>query len=118
MAEDWARPLVAWEIEGKDAEKLTTFYSTMFNWPASGNKVKSFPAGIGAPDTGPAAHVLPGESSRIVPYIQVLDLQTSLDRAVSLGGSVIRGIYGLPGRATTFAAIADPEGNKIVLVQQ
>ncbi len=118
MSEDWARPLVAWEIEGKDAPKMTEFYSAMFNWPATGNKVKSFPAGIGAPETGPASHVMPGQTSRIVPYIQVLDLKTSMDRAVSMGGTVLREIFGLPGRAATFSWITDPEGNKIVLVQQ
>ena len=36
MAEDWARPVVHWEIEAKDSEKMTKFYSELFNWEATG----------------------------------------------------------------------------------
>lgn len=32
MAEDWARPVVHWEIYAKDQDKIQSFYREMFNW--------------------------------------------------------------------------------------
>ena len=32
MADDWARPVVHWEIEAKDPERQRAFYADLFNW--------------------------------------------------------------------------------------
>jgi predicted enzyme related to lactoylglutathione lyase len=118
MSEDWARPVVHWEIIAKDHDKIRNFYKEMFNWNIAEGPVALVDAGIGAPE--PAfftGHILPGEASRVVLDIQVLDLKTSMAKAEQLGGSIIAQPFDVPG-GPTIARIADPEGNHIGLVQQ
>ena len=50
-------------------------------------------------------------------YVQVRDLGASLARAVELGGAQLTEPFDLPG-GPTLAAISDPEGNALMLVQQ
>ena len=50
-------------------------------------------------------------------YIQVRDLAESLLRVPELGGAVVSQPFDVPG-GPTIAAIEDPEGNPLVLVQQ
>ena len=50
-------------------------------------------------------------------YIQVLDLATTLQKTRDLGGQVLREPF-QPQGSPTLAWIADPEGNRVVLVQQ
>ena len=118
MAEDWARPVVHWEIQARDAAKCREFYQAMFNWPISGEgRILQIPAGIGGPEPGPGGHIMPSDTSRIVLYVQVRDLRESMDRAVTLGGAITREPFDVPS-GPTIAGIADPEGNPLVLVQQ
>jgi predicted enzyme related to lactoylglutathione lyase len=117
MAEDWARPVVHWEIAASDPEKLRAFYSAMFNWPIGEGPIMQIPAGIGAPEAGPAGHIRKSERSGVTLYIQVRNLSASLTQTETLGGSVIAQPRDLPN-GPTIAAIADPEGNHVVLVQQ
>jgi predicted enzyme related to lactoylglutathione lyase len=118
MADDWARPLVHWEIQAHDPEKARNFYAQMFNWDITpAGPIFNIPAGIGAPETGPAGHIRQSSSRGFVPYFQVLNLQASLRKAVELGGTVTREAFDIPN-GPTIAGIADPEGNAIVLVQQ
>ena len=49
--------------------------------------------------------------------MQVRDLNASLARAVDLGGTLITEPFDVPG-GPTLAAVDDPEGNPLVLVQQ
>ena len=117
MAEDWARPVVHWEIRARDTAAIRDFYSRMFNWEIGDGRVMNIPAGVGGPEAGPAGHIIASETPRVVLYIQVRDLRESLDRAAELGGEVTRQPIDLPG-GPTIAGIADPEGNPLVLVQQ
>jgi predicted enzyme related to lactoylglutathione lyase len=116
MAEDWARPVVHWEIEAKDGEKIAKFYSELFNWEAKGGKVKGFSEGIGAPEkiTG---HMRTSTESRVSLYIQVLKLADTIEKAKTLGGKLVREPFDAP-TGQGLAWIDDPEGNRIVLVQQ
>jgi uncharacterized protein len=116
-APDWARPIVHVEIEALDPERQRAFYSAMFNWDIGSGPIMSFDAGPGAPDAGPGGHIRGGSSSRVTLYIQVRDLAESLTKATELGGTVILEHLQVPGGAT-LAAITDPEGNPITLVQQ
>ena len=115
---DWARPVVHWEIQGRDQAKLRDFYAQMFNWNISDGPISLAAAGIGAPPPeGCTGHILPGEAPRVILDIQVLDLRASMAKAEQLGGSIIAQPFDVPGGAT-IAKIADPEGNHIGLVQQ
>jgi predicted enzyme related to lactoylglutathione lyase len=116
--EDWARPLVHWEIQAREPAKQREFYAQMFNWQIGDGPVMLIPAGIGAPDPDQlSGHIVPGDASRTVLYIQVLDLRASMEKAASLGGSVVAQPFDVPN-GPTIARIADPEGNQIGLVQQ
>ena len=118
MPEDWARPVVHWAIHARDQQRIRAFYSTMFNWEIGDGPAMLVPAGIGAPPPeGFTGHILPGDSSRFVLYIQVRDLRESMERAEENGGAVLHKPFDVPG-GPTIAGIADPEGNTVVLVQQ
>ena len=118
MADDWARPVVHWEIQARDPAKIRDFYRDLFNWDIGEPPGRmTIPVGIGPPESGPAGHIRPSDTSRVVLYIQVRDLRESLDRAVELGGTISNQPRDIPG-GPTIAGIADPEGNPVVLVQQ
>ena len=119
MAEDWARPLVHWELQAKDPQKQKEFYSQLFNWNIGDGPIMRIPAGVGGPE--PEGHILPGDASRFVLYFQVLDLRASMNRAKELGGEITREPMEVPrgdGTMIGIAGISDPEGNPVVLVQQ
>jgi predicted enzyme related to lactoylglutathione lyase len=114
---DWARPIVHWEIEARDPEKLRTFYRELFHWQIGEGPIMNIGAGIGAPEAGPAGHLRASEHSRVNLYVQVRDLRESLDRARELGGSVTLEPFDVPG-GPSLAGIKDPEDNPVMLVQQ
>jgi uncharacterized protein len=117
MTNDWARPVVHFEIEARDPERQRAFYAAMFNWSIGDGPIMNIPAGIGGPESGPGGHMRQSERSGFTLYIQVRDLRESLDRAAALGGSIVMEPLDLPG-GPTIAAITDPEGNALSLVQQ
>jgi uncharacterized protein len=117
MAKDWARPVVHFEIEALDPDRLRTFYGELFNWDIGDGPIMTILAGIGGPEPGPAGHLRKSNRSGVTLYIQVRDLRASLARAVDLGGAVVMEPIDLPG-TPTLAAITDPEGNPVTLVQQ
>lgn len=117
MTDDWARPVVHWEIEAKDPNRLRAFYGELFNWKIGDGPIMTIPAGVGGPEPGPAGHIRGSERSGLTLYIQVRDLRESLDKATELGGAIVAEPFDIPGNPT-LAAITDPEGNPVMLVQQ
>ncbi len=116
MADDWARPVVHWEIRAKDPQAMRAFYSAMFNWKIADGPIMTIAPGVGAPpqiEGHILQHALPG----VTLYIQVRDLDESIARAKELGGTQTAQRFDIPG-GPTIAGVADPEGNPIVLVQQ
>ena len=117
MGADWARPVVHWEIEARDAERQRAFYGELFNWSVGDGPIMGIPPGIGGPEPGPAGHIREGGRSGVTLYVQVRDLKASLARATELGGTVVTEPFDVPG-GPTLAAILDPEENPVMLVQQ
>lgn len=117
MTDDWARPVVHWDIRAKDPDRLRTFYAQLFNWTIGDGPIMQIPAGIGGPEEGLAGHIMQGDNPGVTLYIQVRDLRASLARAADLGGTVVTEPFDVPG-GPTLAGITDPEGNPVVLVQQ
>jgi predicted enzyme related to lactoylglutathione lyase len=119
MPEDWARPVVVFEIRGRDNKRTQDFYRQMFNWDiqVDGNGIGRAEGGIGAPEPGPLSIYLQSDTPGVTPYIQVLDLHASMEKAKALGGSVINEPFDVPN-GPTIARIADPDGTHIGLVQQ
>ncbi|HEX5478905.1 MAG TPA: VOC family protein [Dehalococcoidia bacterium] len=118
MAEDWARPVVHWDLQARDPQKQREFYAEMFNWQIGDAPLMSVPAGIGGPPPEfLSGNILQSEHAGISLYVQVLDLRKTLDRTPSLGGTVLSQPIDIPN-GPTLATITDPEGNRLVLVQQ
>lgn len=117
MGQDWPRPVVHWEIEARDADRIRTFYASLFNWDIGDGFIMPIPAGIGGPEPGPAGHIRQSDRSGVTLYVQVRDLAESLAKAEALGGAVTMPPFDVPG-GPTLAGITDPEGNPVTLVQQ
>lgn len=117
MAEDWARPVVYFEIEALDADVLENFYREMFNWNIGEGFIRQIPAGIGGPENGIGGHMRQSNRSGVTLFIQVKNIEASRSMAVSLGGALTSEPFQVPG-AALIAGISDPEGNPITLVQQ
>ncbi len=114
------RPIVHWEIQGREPDKLRAFYAEMFEWnmhPGPIASIVNIDAGEGGPLPGPGGHLQPGDAPRVALYIQVADIRASMKQAQDLGGSVLAQPFDVPG-GPTVARIADPAGNHIGLVQQ
>jgi predicted enzyme related to lactoylglutathione lyase len=117
MHDDWARPVVHWEIEAIDPDRQRHFYRELFHWDVGEGPIMQIPAGLGGPEPGPAGHIRGGARSGVALYVQVRDLAASLVQAADLGGTVVTEPFDVPG-GPTLAAISDPEGNPVMLVQQ
>jgi len=117
VADDWARPVVHWEIEAVDVEAQRAFYADLFNWEIGGGPIMEIPAGIGGPEPGPGGHLRQSDRSGVTLYVQVRDLGASVAKATELGATVVVERFDIPGGAS-LAFITDPEGNPLTLVQQ
>src|SRR5437879_759972 len=56
-ARGWARPVVHWEIEALDADRIRDFYRDLFNWDIGDGPIMQIAAGLGGPEPGPAGHI-------------------------------------------------------------
>ena len=106
-----------WEIEARDPERQRAFYGELFGWSIGDGPIMTIPAGLGGPEPGPAGHLRKSDRSGVTLYVQVRELRASLDRAAELGATVVAEPFDVPG-GPTLAAVTDPEGNPLVLVQQ
>jgi uncharacterized protein len=114
---DWARPVVHWEIVARDPGRQAEFYRALFNWQIGDGPIAQITPGLGGPEPGPAGHIRAGDMPALALYVQVRDLRDSLERTAELGGKVLSDPFDVPD-GPTIAAIEDPEGNALVLVQQ
>lgn len=117
-------PVVHFEIIGKNAEALRSFYSKLFEWKANtSSKVApevSDKGNYGFIDTikaedgsGMPGGIGGGQSfdSHSIFYIGVPDVETALQDAVKLGGKRVMGPAAKPGGGLTVGHFRDPEGN-------
>ena len=116
-AEDWARPVVHWEIEARDPEAQRAFYGELFGWSIGDGPIMTIAPGLGGPEPGPGGHIRQSERSAVTLYVQVRHLSESLERVTDLGGAVLTQPFDVPN-GPTLAVVEDPEGNSLVLVQQ
>ncbi len=117
MADDWARPVVFWEIQANDADTLKTFYAELFNWSMTDGPLIRFAPGIGGPLPGPGGSIRNGAHPGVSLYVQVLNLGETIAKAERLGGRPLLPPMDTAG-GPTIAGILDPEGNRLMLVQQ
>ncbi|HME06297.1 MAG TPA: VOC family protein [Bryobacteraceae bacterium] len=111
------QPVVHFEIGCKDRAKTEEFFRNLFGWQIQ----PMGPASI--IDTASQAGI-PGHITSLghephqytIFYVQVDDVQASLDKAAALGGKMLVPPVKIP--TGTFAWFADPEGNTIGLLQK
>ena len=114
------RPIVHFEIRGKDPQRLADFYRQLFGWdiadpdPAG---IMRFPAGIGGPEGGVGGHIRGADAPGVSIFVQVLDLDETLRKAEGMGGRAVMQPFDVPG-GPTVAQMADPDGNLVGLVKQ
>jgi predicted enzyme related to lactoylglutathione lyase len=113
------RPVVAFQIRGKDPSRLAGFYRELFGWDiteANPMGIMSISPGIGGPE-GVGGHILGAEAPGVSLFVQVLDLHETLRKAEEMGGRAVFQPFDVPG-GPTIAQMADPEGNLVGLVKQ
>jgi predicted enzyme related to lactoylglutathione lyase len=117
MSQDWARPVVHWEIVARDPDRQSAFYRGLFNWEIGDGEIRPIPPGLGGPEPGPAGHLRQGDAPSVSLFVQVRDLTASLEMAEALGGKKVSEAFDVPD-GPTVAVVEDPEGNVLWLVQQ
>ncbi|MEX2245612.1 MAG: VOC family protein [Dehalococcoidia bacterium] len=116
------RPIVHFEILGKDAKKLQDFYSALFGWSIDANNPMNYgligPT-VGAPENGIGGGIAASQDGKpfVTVYVQVVDLNETLKKAESLGGKPVMQPMDVPG-GPSIAQFSDPEGNVVGLVKQ
>jgi uncharacterized protein len=111
------KPVVHFEISGRDGPALQSFYADLFEWHIDSNN----PMGYGMVDTqggpiginGGITTSEQGPSTCV--YIAVDDPQTYLNRIEAAGGKTVLPVTEMP--MVTLAIFADPEGNIVGLVK-
>ena len=107
------QPVTHFEVHGKDAAALNTFYGELFGWHVDSNN----PMNYGMVDThtngkgiGGGITANPMQQSMVTVYVEVDDLQATLDKAEKLGGKTIMPSTEIPDMVT-FALFSDPAGS-------
>jgi len=116
------RPVVHFEIQGRDGKRLQEFYSTLFGWQIDANNPLNYglvQPGIGGPEEGVGGGITTSSDgqARVAVYVQVVSLDETLARVEEMGGKTVLQPIDTPG-GPTIAQFADPEGNVIGLVKQ
>ena len=111
------KPVVHFEIYGKDRIKAQQFYQSLFDWKINDDN----PFDYGMVETGEEGGINGGisgsqDGTRVMVYVQVDDPQAYLDKAERLGGKTIMPVTEIPN-AVTLAQFVDPDGNRVGLVK-
>ena len=121
-------PVVHFEIIGKDAPKLRSYYGDLFGWkfdttsPVAGAVSESGNYGFIDRNATPDGGGIPGGvgggqafAPHTVFYVGVPNVEAALKKAESLGGKRVMGPAKNPGKDLVVAHFEDPEGNLIGL---
>ncbi len=114
------RPVVHFEIRGRDAKRLREFYAELFGWKIDANNPMGYglvEPGIGGPEAGVGGGIAQSDRPLVTVFVQVVDLHETLRKAESMGGKAVMQPMDVPG-GPTIAQFEDPEGNVIGLVKQ
>jgi len=118
------QPVVHFEVVGKDAEKLQKYYSDLFGWQIDADNPMKYgivqrEGTVNAEGVGIGGGVGPGPegyAGHVTFYVEVPDVEASLAKAESLGGSRMMG----PDKVMEGVEIGhfnDPEGHLVGLVK-
>jgi predicted enzyme related to lactoylglutathione lyase len=110
--------VIHFEVLGKDAKALQGYYSDLFGWKLNTDN----PGGYGLSDPSETGLVVgigstpDGSAGHVTGYVRVADVTATLDKAASLGGTVIMPRFSPDGIAQ-LGLFADPEGHVIGLTE-
>ena len=117
------QPVVHFEVIGKDAEKLHSYYSELFGWEVNADNpmkygivnrednVNADGVGIGGGVGGGPE----GYDGHVTFYVEVPDVEAALAKAESLGGTRTMGPDEVM-EGTVIGQFQDPEGHTIGVV--
>ena len=119
-------PVVHFEIIGRNPDALRRYYAELFGWNADTDSAVapeiSDEGDYGFVDAPPDAAAIPGgigggpdRTPHTIFYVGVADVAAALERAVSLGGTIVLAPALKPGGGLVVAHFADPEGNVLGL---
>lgn len=118
------RPVVHFEVIGKDGPKLQSYYAELFDWDVNAdNEMKyglvdreanltSEGVGLG----GGIGQGPEGYEGHVTFYVEVPSVEDALAKAESLGGTRVMGPETIMGRMV-LGQFQDPEGNVIGLIE-
>ena len=112
-------PVVHFEISGKDGEALSEFYRSAFGWNINCNTHGIYSVDPES-ENGVDGHIFTTtddtcSTNGVTIYIEVDDLQATLEKAESIGGQTLVPPRAIPNRMGSFAMFLDPSGNCIGL---
>jgi len=112
------QPVVHFEVVGKDADSLRSYYGELFGWkfgapmgPTDYSVLEDQEGIGGGVGVGPE-----GYDGHVTFSVQVPDVGEALDKAESLGGSRMMGPDEVPGVGIVIGLFGDPEGHVIGLM--
>ena len=108
-------PLIHFEVAGKDAGKLQSFYGDQFGWQInSDNPMNYGMVNLSDQVGGGITATQDGQPGYAMFYVAVDDVEAALQKAESLGGKRVFGPMEVP-EGPTIGHLADPEGNVVGL---
>jgi len=119
------QPVVHFEVIGKDADKLQSYYGELFGWQfdadnpmkygmvAREGNVNTEGIGIG----GGVGGGMEGYDGHVTFYVEVPDIEAALQKAESLGGKRMMGPDSPPGAQVEIGLFSDPEGHVVGVVR-
>lgn len=115
-------PVVHFEIRSSDPDAGRAFYRKLFGWrfdEAPADHVEGYTYIDSQTDRATIHGGMSGIQAgapMVTVYAEVADLQSSLAKAVELGGSIVQQPHAVPG--VTIALLADPQGNVVGVAQR
>jgi uncharacterized protein len=110
-------PVVHFEIHAVDGDQLHQFYGDLFGW-----QIQPMPElHYGLIDTqtdgrGIGGGISSTGTARTIVYVEVDDLQATLDQAEQLGAKTLMPVTEIPN-VVTLAIFEDPQGNQVGLIK-
>ncbi|MDQ3955300.1 MAG: glyoxalase [Actinomycetota bacterium] len=117
------RPVVHFEITGKDGGKLQSFYSDLFEWDIDANNpmnygsVERYTRGDGAGIGGGIAQGPEGYEGHVTFYVEVPDVEATLKKAEGMGATRMMGPEKVM-EGVTIALFTDPEGHVMGIIEE
>ncbi|MGE5281629.1 MAG: VOC family protein [Chloroflexota bacterium] len=118
------RPVVHFEVIGRDGARLQSYYAELFDWDVQANnemkyglvdrEANSNAEGVGL--GGGIGQGPEGYEGHVTFYVEVPSVEDALAKAEALGGARVMGPETIMGRMV-LGQFKDPEGNVIGLIE-